>query len=217
MSTRYKLIIFDWDGTLMNSLARIVSSMQSAGRDFDLPVLTETDVHEIIGLGLGEAISQLYPQLSALQVEEMRKRYAHHYLLEDHSPSEFYDGVLPMLDSLRKRPVWLSVATGKSRKGLDRVMQAASSGHYFHSSRCADETESKPSPRMVLELLDLHGVSARDAVVVGDTEFDMAMAESAGVDRIGVGWGAHRLHRLEKYQPEACFEEVRDLADWLLA
>ncbi|MDX1693881.1 MAG: HAD-IA family hydrolase [Ketobacteraceae bacterium] len=217
MSTRYKMIIFDWDGTLMDSLSRIVSCMQAAGRDLDLPSRSEKQVHDIIGLGLEEAISQLYPRLPATQVAHMRARYAHHYLREDHSPSRFYEGVLPMLDNLRERPVWLSVATGKSRKGLDRVMQAASSGHYFHSSRCSDETESKPSPRMVLELLDLHGVSASDAIVVGDTEFDMAMAENAGVDRIGVGWGAHQLHRLEKYQPKACFNEVSDLADWLLA
>ncbi len=217
MSTRYKMIIFDWDGTLMDSLSRIVSCMQAAGNDFGLPALTESEVHEIIGLGLGEAISELYPQLVPDEIQQFRERYAHHYLRQDQAPSQFYDGIVPMLDNLRERPTLLSVATGKSRKGLDRVMNAVSSGHYFHSSRCADETESKPSPRMVLELLELHGIAPEEAVVVGDTEFDMAMAQSAGVDRLGVGWGAHRLHRLEKYQPQGCFETVKDLSDWLLA
>ena len=217
MSTRYELIIFDWDGTLMDSLSRIVSCMQAAGNDFGLAQLTESEVHEIIGLELGQAISRLYPGLTADEVQQVRERYAHHYLQQDQSPSRFYEGIVPMLDDLRTRPTLLSVATGKSRKGLDRVMNAAGSGHYFHSSRCADETESKPSPRMVLELLELHGVAPEQAVVVGDTEFDMAMARNAGVDRLGVGWGAHRLHRLEKYQPRDCFETVKELSDWLLA
>lgn len=216
MSSRYKLIIFDWDGTLMDSLSRIVGSMQSAARDFGLPQLSDSDVHEIIGLGLGEAISALFPQLKAAEVQQLRERYAYHYLKEDQQPSPFYEGILPMLGELSARPVWLSVATGKSRKGLDRVMQAASSHDFFHSSRCADETESKPSPRMVLELLELHGVEPQDAVVVGDTEYDMAMAQNAGVSRLGVGWGAHQMHRLEKYEPQACFTQVNELAKWLL-
>ena len=216
MSSRYKLIIFDWDGTLMDSLTRIVKSMQSAGEAFDLPVLSETQVHEIIGLGLGEAITTLYPELTAEEVQQVREKYAHFYLQDDHNPSQFYQGILPMLDGLKESPALLSVATGKSRRGLDRVMSAVAAEGYFHSSRCADETESKPSPRMVLELLEFHGVKPEDAVVVGDTEFDMEMAQRAGVARLGVGWGAHKMHRLEKYQPQACFQQVGDLADWLL-
>lgn len=216
MSSRYELIIFDWDGTLMNSLSRIVSSMQAAGRDFELPPLSEKDVHEIIGLGLGEAISELFPQLNADQVQQLRERYSHYYLQEDQQPSNFYQGIEPMLQALQNTPALLSIATGKSRKGLDRVMASIDAGGFFHSSRCADETESKPSPRMVLELLEFHDVKPENAIVVGDTEFDMAMAENAGVHRLGVGWGAHKLHRLEKYRPKACFTEVADLADWLL-
>lgn len=200
----------------MDSLSRIVKSMQSAGGACNLPELSETQVHEIIGLGLGEAISALYPDLSAHEVQRVREKYAHFYLQEDHNPSQFYRGILPMLKGLRESSALLSVATGKSRRGLDRVMSAVEAQDYFHSSRCADETESKPSPRMVLELLEFHGVQPEDAVVVGDTEYDMEMAQRAGVARLGVGWGAHRLHRLEKYQPQACFQQVGDLADWLL-
>lgn len=217
MSTRYDLIIFDWDGTLMDSLPRIVTSMQLAAQDCGLPVLAAGGIHEIVGLELGRAISALYPQLDVHGVERFRERYAHHYVNEDAQPSVFFEGILPMLDALSARPTLLSIATGKSRRGLDRVLQAADSARYFHSSRCADETESKPSPRMVLDLLELHGVPPYRAVVVGDTEFDMAMARSAGVDRLGVGWGAHALHRLEGYSPLACFSEVDELADWLLS
>ena len=217
MSTRYELIIFDWDGTLMDSLPRIVFSVRAAAQEFGLPLLSELAIHEIVGLELGKAISALYPELDAHHVERFRERYAHHYVQNDIEPSAFFDGILPMLDSLRERPTLLSIATGKSRRGLDRVMVAANAAHYFHSSRCADETESKPSPRMVLDLLELHGVAPEKAVVVGDTEFDMAMAQSAGVARLGVGWGAHALERLERYSPQACFHRVNELAEWLLA
>ena len=201
----------------MDSLSRIVTSMQLASQDFALPVLSDPDVHEIIGLGLGEAISALYPGLSDVEVQKVRERYAHYYLQEDHSPSQFYDGILPMLEALQQTPALLSVATGKSRRGLDRVMSGVGAQDLFHSSRCADETESKPSPRMVLELLELHQVDPHEAVVVGDTEFDMEMARNAGVDRLGVGWGAHHIDRLANYDPKASFTQVSELVDWLLS
>lgn len=216
MSSQYKLIIFDWDGTLMDSLSRIVSCMQAAAQDVGLPVLSEKAVHEIVGLELGLAIGELYPSLSADGIQQMRELYAKHYVAQDVTPSAFYDGILPMLAALKASPATLSVATGKSRKGLDRVMYGSETDHFFDSSRCADETESKPSPRMVLELLEHHGVNPNEAIVVGDTEFDMAMAQNAGVDRLGVGWGAHDIERLHEYQPRACFTQVNDLAKWLL-
>ncbi len=216
MSSHYKLIIFDWDGTLMDSLPRIVSCMQAAARDFGLPVRLEKDVHEIVGLGLAEALKRLYPSIDVAGIERMRELYAKHYMQKDAEPSQFFQGIVPMLNALEASPAWLSVATGKSRRGLDRVMRGTSSAGYFASSRCADESESKPSPRMVLELLKHHDVNPDEAIVVGDTEFDMAMARNAGVDRLGVGWGAHDLERLEKYQPKACFSQVQDLAQWLL-
>lgn len=200
----------------MDSLPRIVSCMQAAAKDSGLQILEEKDIHEIVGLELGQAISELYPALDGDGIQGVRDLYAKHYVEQDHQPSLFYDGILPMLGSLKESPAYLSVATGKSRKGLDRVMFGSESEHFFHSSRCADETESKPSPLMVLELLEHHGVNPNEAIVVGDTEFDMAMAENAGVDRLGVGWGAHDIERLEKYQPKECFTQVNDLAKWLL-
>lgn len=212
----YDLVIFDWDGTLMDSLSKIVKCMQQAARDAELAVLEALDIHEIIGLELGLAIQQLYPSASAEQVAFVRQRYSHHYVESDRQPCLFYPGVELMLQQLAEGGKTLSVATGKSRKGLDRVLAASSMKTVFDSSRCADETESKPSPAMVNELLQLHGVPPERAVMIGDTEFDMEMAQRAGVDRIGVAWGAHPVARLQAFGPVGCVESVEALTGLLL-
>ncbi len=217
MSARYELIIFDWDGTLMDSLAKIAFCMNAAAKTVGLPALPDPQIHEIVGLALPEAIARLYPQLDETGVEHMRKAYAHHYVASEQQQSQLFEGVKAMLHGLRNAGMHLSVATGKSRVGLDRVMSALEVSHLFSSSRCADETEPKPNPHMVLELLEYHQLSPQQAVVVGDTEFDMEMALSAGVDRIAVGWGAHEASRLMRYQPELLAASVGELERWLLA
>ena len=211
----YKLIVFDWDGTLMNSLARIASCMQAAAVDLAIAPATAEQVHGIVGLALDIAIRRLHPQLDESQVELMRQRYSHHYVEAESTPSAFYEGIPQMLDSLSAKGALLSVATGKSRKGLSRVFNAHGVEALFHSSRCADETRSKPEPDMLLEILDFHKLQPSDAVMVGDTEFDLEMAVRAGVDSVGVTWGAHDITRLLRHNPKVCVDSVASLSDWL--
>lgn len=211
----YKLIVFDWDGTLMNSLARIASCMQAAARDLEIDPATDEQVHGVVGLALDIAIRRLHPVLEEHQVELMRQRYSHHYVAAEVSPSPFYEGIPQMLQSLSEKGTLLSVATGKSRKGLSRVFNTHGVGALFHSSRCADETRSKPEPDMLLEILDFHGLKQDQAVMVGDTEFDLEMASRAGVDSVGVTWGAHDITRLLRHNPKVCVDSVSSLSDWL--
>lgn len=211
----YKLVVFDWDGTLMDSLSRIVQSMQQAAVDLALEPCVDHQVHDIIGLALDLAIARLYPGLSAAGIARMHERYAHHYVYGDLPPSPFYSGVPDLLQQLHQGNVLLSVATGKSRKGLDRILQAHQIEGLFHSSRCADETRSKPEPDMLLEILDYHNLQPHQAVMVGDTEFDLEMARRAGVDAVGVTWGAHAVDRLRRHDPRICVDTVEQLAGWL--
>ena len=213
--TPYKLVVFDWDGTLMDSLSRIVHSMQMAAVDLGLEVRSDRQVHDIIGLALDLAISRLYPELTDAGIARMHERYAHHYVEGDSTPSPFYDGVPELLQQLHRGNVLLSVATGKSRKGLDRILRAHQVEPLFHSTRCADETKSKPEPDMLLEILDYHNLRRHEAVMVGDTEFDLEMAQRAGVDAVGVTWGAHDVSRLWRHGPKACVDTVAQLAGWL--
>ncbi|AUM14621.1 HAD family hydrolase [Ketobacter alkanivorans] len=213
--SEYKLIVFDWDGTLMNSLSRIAACMQAAASDVGIEPATDEQVQDIVGLALELAILRLHPVLDGTQVQLMRERYSHHYVVAESTPSPFYEGIPGMLGSLSERGVLMSVATGKSRKGLSRVFNAHGVGALFHSSRCADETRSKPEPHMLLEILDFHGLQPHEAVMVGDTEFDLEMASRAGVDSVGVTWGAHDIKRLQRHNPKVCVGSVNDLSTWL--
>ncbi|EKF75213.1 HAD superfamily hydrolase [Alcanivorax hongdengensis A-11-3] len=207
----YDLIIFDWDGTVMDSTGRIVSCMQLAASDLALPSLHDDAVRGIIGLGLPEAIATLYPHLDGQGIERMRDRYAQHFIAAEQTPSALYPGALALLGRLRQAGLKLAVATGKSRKGLQRVWNNTDLGSYFHASRCADESQSKPHPAMVLELLEELAVAPERALVVGDTSFDLDMARAAGVDRVAVSYGAHPLERLAPSEPRAIIDELMQL------
>lgn len=200
---KYRLVIFDWDGTLMDSTDRIVQCMQAAARDLGVPVLPAGAVRQIIGLGLPEAISTLYPLLSAADVARMRQRYSDHFIAAEAVPNALYQGALALLDGLRSAGVQMAVATGKSRKGLERVWRHNNLGDYFQYSRCADESGSKPDPAMLHQIVDKLGVDVRDAVMVGDTSFDLEMAQRAGMARIGVTYGAHAPEQLMPFEPLA--------------
>ncbi|HVL02718.1 MAG TPA: HAD-IA family hydrolase [Dongiaceae bacterium] len=213
--TPFQLVVFDWDGTLMDSLARIAGSMQAAAIDLGIEPRTREAVHDIVGLALDEAIARLHPELDATGIRHMHDRYAHHYVEGDKTPSPFFTGARELLHALHEGGALLSVATGKSRKGLDRIMTAHGVGPLFHSSRCADETRSKPQPDMLLEILDYHGLQPAQAVMIGDTEFDLEMAFRAGVPSVGVTWGAHDINRLRRHQPRICVDTVAELSNWL--
>ena len=207
----YQLVIFDWDGTVMDSTGRIIACMHQAGADLCLPVLEDDAVREIIGLGLPEALRTLYPCIGDRDLERMRERYAVHFVAAEASPSRLYPGARETLATLRAAGLRLAVATGKSRKGLDRVWASSGLGDSFDASRCADETHSKPHPAMVTELLTELGVAPERALVVGDTSFDLQMARDAGVDRVAVSYGAHPVDRLMNFHPLAVIDALPQL------
>jgi phosphoglycolate phosphatase len=205
-------VIFDWDGTISDSVARIVDSMQSAAVELDMAMPTYLEVKEIIGLGLTEAVFRLFPKATQEQVFQLQTSYSRHYRAEDSAPCPFFPGVEETLHQLKADGYQLAVATGKSRAGLDRVLLSLGMENFFHNSRCADETLSKPHPLMLEELLAEFDLPAEAAVMIGDTEFDMEMAVNAGMPRIAVSYGAHHADRLHAFEPLACvdlFSEIK--------
>ncbi len=208
------LVIFDWDGTISDSTQKIVLCMQRAASDIGLPKVSNLDVRNIIGLGLPEAIAQLYPEISAADSECLRRCYSQHFIDEDQYPSAWYDGAEQAIEHLLAKGYRIAVATGKSRRGLDRVFSELGIGDLFHGSRCADETASKPDPLMLHELLVEMDCEAGDAFMVGDTTYDMEMAQRAGVPRIAVSHGAHELERLKVFDPVLCIDHFDELIAW---
>lgn len=206
--------IFDWDGTISNSASKIVACMQQAAKDCGLEVLNDETIRNIIGLGLPEAIQALYPAIDARQAQALRDGYADHFVKNDVKPSPFFPGVMDTLNALKSQGFILAVATGKSRKGLDRVLDNLELNSFFHGSRCADETASKPHPLMLSELLAEFEVSAEQAVMVGDTEYDMAMAAELNMPRIAVSYGAHHIDRLKNYAPNMCIDDFSQILNW---
>lgn len=209
------LFIFDWDGTLLDSTGKIVSCMQRAINELGLESRADVDVKGIIGLGLPEAIRQLYPDIPQGDLDAMRQSYSRHFIEADATPCTFYPGVESVLDTLKQEGHQLSVATGKSRRGLNRVLGNLNMAEFFDATRCADETASKPHPRMVHELMTELGVAPHNAVVVGDTAFDLEMASNAGVESIAVSYGAHHRERLMSCEPVLCIDQFDELLNWL--
>lgn len=209
------LFIFDWDGTLSDSKAKITKAMQLAAQDMGWVPLDDHHIHNIIGLGLPEAIHSLYPDVGLSDRQRLRDAYATHFLsLDEACPSDFFPGVMDTLYRLKADGHALTVATGKSRKGLDRIFGVLGVTGFFHATRCADETASKPDPLMLEELLSEFGVAAGEAVMVGDTEYDMEMARRIDMPRIAVSYGAHHIDRLHCYQPELCLDQFDQLLAW---
>lgn len=206
--------IFDWDGTLSNSTAKIVYCMQLAAEDSELEVLDDAVIKNIIGLGLPEAIETLYPYLDQAKALQLKQHYASHFVRQDTKPSPFFPGVMDTLKALKSDGHLLAVATGKSRRGLDRVLANLGLEDFFHGTRCADETASKPHPLMLSELLEQFEVKVDDAVMVGDTEYDMAMAAQISMPRIAVSYGAHHVDRLRVYDPVLCLDEFQQILAW---
>ncbi|PCJ19025.1 MAG: HAD family hydrolase [Gammaproteobacteria bacterium] len=215
-SSKYRLIIFDWDGTLMDSADRIAFCMRKAAEDAQVEVPSVDEVKEIIGLGLPEAIKKLMPLVGEDDREEVEKYYRYHFINNRERTSVFFDGALQALDELLERGFILAVATGKSRRGLNREFEKHSVGHYFVESRCADETRSKPDPLMLHEILQSTNCVREQAVIIGDTEYDMDMGRQAGIDRIGVTYGVHSKDRLEAFEPEVCLDAINELVPWLV-
>ncbi len=209
------LFIFDWDGTLSDSKDKITKAMQLAAQDLGWEPLADQLIHNIIGLGLPEAIHRLYPQVDLAWRQKLREAYASHFLaLDERKPSDFFPGVEETLQHLKEAGHIVTVATGKSRKGLDRIFSVHGLTEFFHASRCADETASKPDPLMLSQLLEEFQVSAAEAVMVGDTEYDMEMARRINMPRVAVSYGAHHISRLHPYGPELCLDRFDQLLSW---
>jgi phosphoglycolate phosphatase len=211
----YSLLIFDWDGTVIDSTARIVSSMQSAARELGLRHLQDHEAQEIIGLGLPEAVQALFPGVDDVLLGAVRERYVYHYMEGDKTPVALFPGAQTTLERLHKKGYRLAVATGKSRKGLDSVLADTGLGWLFEATRCADETTSKPHPHMLEEILAQTQVDASNAVMIGDTEFDLKMGVHAGMDTIAVSYGAHHIGRLKQYNPVLEMHAFSELETWL--
>lgn len=216
MARRYDLIVFDWDGTVMDSTAVIVNSIKAACRDLDLAVPSEEAARHVIGMGLAQALRHAVPDAPEEKYPELVERYRHHYLGQD-GAIPLFDGARETVDELHGKGYWLAVATGKSRAGLDRALQASGMGHYFHALRTADVTHSKPHPAMLLEIMDELGLEPARVLMVGDTTHDLQMALNAGVDALGMTHGAHPAEQLRALQPLALLNDYAELREWLAA
>ncbi|AXA94337.1 HAD-IIIA family hydrolase [Massilia sp. YMA4] len=212
---QFDLIVFDWDGTLMDSTATIVKSIQAAARDLGLPIPSREAAAHVIGLGLAEAMQVvLGPEVDPKYHPRMVERYRYHYLTKDHELTLF-DGVREMLQDLSQQGYFLAVATGKSRVGLNRALNAAGLLATFDATRCADETFSKPHPAMLQELTRELGQDLKRTVMIGDTTHDLMMAQNAGAAGIAVEYGAHPLDQLAACSPLFSAKNVPELHQWL--
>lgn len=216
MINKFDLIVFDWDGTLLDSASVIVSSIQGAARDVGLPQPSAKNARHVIGLGLSEALEYLFPGLSSQQSGLLTDRYRNHYFVYEQKISLF-EGVTEIIKTLHAEDFLLAVATGKSRAELNNALEASGLGVYFHASRCADETFSKPHPAMLLELMEQFGVEAGRTLMIGDTTHDLQMAINAKVTGLAVAYGAHPRESLSSLAPLACVNSITELHSWLNA
>jgi phosphoglycolate phosphatase len=211
----YQLIVFDWDGTLMDSAGKIVRCFESAVGDVGLPSPGPAAIRNIIGLGLGEAVASLLPRCDSQTQSRVVERYREHFLHLDQTDMPLFPGVRDGLASLAQRGYLLAVATGKARRGLSRVLRETGLEALFAASRCADESFSKPHPQMLLDILDQTGVAPAAALMVGDTVYDMEMARNARVDGLAVSYGVHERERLLAHGPVACLDSFAEVHGWL--
>ena len=211
---QFDLICFDWDGTLFDSTAIIVRSIQQAVLDVGGAKPTDEAASYVIGMALMPALAHAAPDVPKEKYPLLGERYRHHYLATQHDISLF-DGVLPMLADLKGRHHWLTVATGKSRRGLDDVLASRQLHGIFDGSRTADETAGKPDPRMLHELMREFGADLERTLMIGDTTHDLQMARNAGVASVGVSYGAHEPHDFGALGPRYIAHSVADLDRWL--
>ncbi|HTT12779.1 MAG TPA: HAD-IA family hydrolase [Burkholderiaceae bacterium] len=209
----FDLVVFDWDGTLIDSTATIARAIQGAAADLGLPVPDFEAASHVIGLGLHDALARTVPDLPRERVGEFVAQYRHHYLANEES-LELFAGVRDLLGWLGADKT-LAIATGKSAAGLARALQATQLGALFAATRCADQTAPKPHPAMLLELAAELGVDGARVLMIGDTTHDLQMAAAAGAGSVGVTYGAHSRVQLAACEPLALVDSVAELARWM--
>lgn len=234
---QYDLVIFDWDGTLMDSIGKIITCIENMARALHLPIPSESDIRDIIGLSMTEALRVLFPQglnLSASSVysqpqhpknafgqgeddqyQQMRAEFKAQYLHLDATPTPLFAQAPLLIDQLHTQGYQLAVATGKARAGLDRVFEQTGLGRYFVASRCADDVHSKPHPEMISSLLKELNIAPNRALMVGDSLLDLTMAANAGIDSVGVTYGAHSAEKLLRAKPIALIDSPAQLLQYL--
>jgi phosphoglycolate phosphatase len=216
MKNRFELIIFDWDGTLCNSIDGIVSCLRQSAANLKLEPPSIQDSRNVIGLSLTQAMMELFPRQSPQVIDALVNEYRALYLSGGAEADPLFDGVPELLVNLRDAGYQLAVATGKSRRGLNQAMVSTEMVESFDLSCCGDESASKPAPDMLYKLLTESGVKAEKALMIGDSWLDLEMARNAGVASVAVSSGVHRRDELVPYNPLLCVDEVRHLATSLL-
>ncbi len=215
MTKQYQLLIFDWDGTLMDSAADIVANISAAIKHTALPARTDAQLRNIIGLGIMEGLEQLYPGESQAALIELQNAFKQNHFKVSASPSPLFPGTKNMLKKLNESGYWLAVATGKSKRGLKKALADHDITHLFHTTRTAEETCSKPHPQMLHEIIEELDITAAQALMIGDTTYDLEMAQNANMDAVSLGCGAHTLAQLDAFSRIAHFDYVTDVVKWL--
>lgn len=211
----YKLIIFDWDGTLYDSAAHIIQCMVQTAKDFNFKVPDVSALRQVIGLSFEKAVERNFPLVTEAQMTQFADTFRQ-YIYSDHfGHPALFDGAYDVLNDLHKKGYWLAVATGKHRIGLDHELNEFAVKQFFMTSRCACETQSKPHPQMLLEIMDELGKTPSETLMVGDTIFDLELAANASVDALAVNYGAHDEVELLKYDIKGCLSDIRQLPQWI--
>ncbi|WP_308807874.1 HAD-IA family hydrolase [Pseudoalteromonas sp. SWYJZ12] len=211
---KYKLVIFDWDGTVMDSVTKIVNCIRSSAESLNLVSPSDEAIKNIIGMSLEKAIDVLFPD-NVAQHQALISGYKYQYSV-DTTPTPVFANVVSVLNALKEQGIVLAVATGKGRGGLERLLEQSQLRHFFSATRTSDDAQSKPSPDMLYQLLEELGISAQHAVMIGYTQIDMTMAKAAGMDRIGVTMGVHNAQQLNKLSPVATVDNYLQLQQVLL-
>ncbi|AZG73745.1 HAD-IIIA family hydrolase [Shewanella livingstonensis] len=208
----YELVIFDWDGTLMDTVGKIVSCMQQVAQELMLPIPSEQQIRDVIGLSLPKIMPILFA--SHQNHQQIIDCYRRHHIANKH-PTPLFEGIALLIRNLHAEGYLLAVATGKGREGLDKMLVSTGLGEYFHATRCADDAKSKPHPEMLHSLLSHFNVAADRAIMIGDSIHDLTMANNAGMASIGVSYGAHNESRLKALNPRAVVNKALEIRDYL--
>ncbi len=212
---KYHLLVFDWDGTLFNSAGNIVKAIQSAAQEVNLEPPTYDKASKVIGLGLQEAMRVLAPNVSQATIKKLAQAYLHHY--NQHACDiTLFEGVEDMLHDLKEKGHLLAIATGKSRNGLNEALHASGLHYLFDASRTADQTASKPNPLMLRELICELDCTNEQTLMIGDTSYDLGMAQNTPCASVGVTYGVHPAQELDKFSPKYIASTIEELQTWLL-